>query len=83
MKAMKIFTSIDSNETSPITYDQLLSMAFHPATPDEYAAYLTGVLVKARQIASTLHFNIISMEFGIHQSGFVVPFGEGHAGFAI
>ena len=73
----KYLVSIDFTEVAPISYASLLSRAFDPGTPDEYADYLKSVLENAARILPSIGRQIETVEFGMHATGCIVPFGEG------
>jgi hypothetical protein len=70
---MKYYISIDYTETKPIAYSHLVALAFGASTDNDYADYLQYVLSKAKRIAN----NVEEIQFSIHETGCVVPFGEG------
>ena len=71
------FVSIDYQDTKPISYSEIVSMANNPKTPSEYANYLKYVIKKGERITESHGSSISKIEFGIHKTGCIVPFGEG------
>lgn len=74
---MKYLVSHDYLDTTPISLDKILEMAFDPKTENHYAGYLNYVLSNAKRILKTIGKNLNDVEFNIHQNGCIHPFGEG------
>ena len=71
------YVSIDFAETKPISSEEIIRMAFDPKTNDVYADYLRMVLKNAGNTISKIdREDLSSIDFGIHETGCIVPFGE-------
>jgi hypothetical protein len=73
----KYYVSIDFEDTKPITYQDIVYMAFDSKTENEYADYLQYVLKQAKRLTATVGQEVTDVDFGIHETGCIVPFGCG------
>ena len=69
--------SIDFTQAQPIPYQNIIEMAFDPNTENDYADYLQYVLKKAKQATGIVKETIQDVQFYIHKTGCIIPFGEG------
>ncbi|HEV8079544.1 MAG TPA: hypothetical protein VGP43_02445 [Chitinophagaceae bacterium] len=71
------YVSIDFDKTKPISLEEIQQIAFDSKTDDGYADYLQMVLNNAKGSLSKIDGECLNeIEFGIHESGCIIPFGE-------